>query len=66
MIAHKNMKIVSAEWTPVVNILIVECDCAFKFKCRADRWKVVCPQCNKVGNLHSLRNNIQPGDVVTK
>ena len=49
------MWIRGARWTPKVNILVVLCSCDVEFECRADRWKVVCEQCKRTGNLQRMR-----------
>lgn len=49
------MEIVDAEWTPKVNMLVIECSCGKTFKHRADRWRPKCPECGATGHLTQLR-----------
>lgn len=53
------MKIVSAKWTPAVNLILLVCQCKPKevFTQRADRWIVVCPSCGCRANLGKLRED---------
>ena len=50
------MKIMTAEWTSIVNMLVVVCDCGKRFKHRTDRWVVTCPDCGLSTNLSRLRD----------
>ncbi len=50
------MKIINAKWTPKVNMLLIKCDCGNKFWQRADRMKVYCSKCFKVGNNFDIKN----------
>jgi hypothetical protein len=49
------MRIVSAQWTPRVNYLFIECSCGASIPHRADRWRVVCKACGADGNLADIR-----------
>lgn len=49
------MHIKDVRWTPVVNMLIIECDNHHTFEHRADRWQVRCPECGDHRNLGRLR-----------
>jgi len=50
------MKIIDSEWTPQVNFLKIHCDCTgVTWRHRADRWRVVCPQCDASAHLSKLR-----------
>lgn len=49
-----SLKIVSAEWSPAVNLLWVVCDCGQLFRRRADRWRVRC-LCGAWEHLSTLR-----------
>lgn len=51
------MRIVNARWTPTVNVMVILCDCGKEFDHRADRWRVVCPECKRRANLGYLREN---------
>lgn len=48
------MKIISAQWTPKINLLWIECECGNLFRRRADRWQVRC-MCGKVAHLADMR-----------
>ena len=62
-LAKSQVKIVDAEWTPQINMMVILCDCGVRFRHRADRWHVRCPQCGRRDHLRELRNRIQPGDL---
>ena len=49
------MRITNARWTAEINYLAIKCDCGAKFERRADRVKVVCPECGKIGNMHKIK-----------
>lgn len=49
------MDILSATWTPDVNMLEIQCSCGTLISHRADRSKVQCPNCHSKGNLHDIR-----------
>ena len=49
------MRIVDAKWTPVVNMLIIDCECTGRISHRADRWNVRCIWCGNRANLTELR-----------
>jgi len=49
------MKIIDAYWTPKINILTIQCSCGTLFKSRADRIRVICPKCDKVGNMFRIK-----------
>jgi len=51
------MKIINAEWTPKVNMLVIKCKCNNKFYHKADRIKIKCPKCGKIGNCFDVKNN---------
>jgi predicted RNA-binding Zn-ribbon protein involved in translation (DUF1610 family) len=51
------MRLRDAEWTPEINLLLIDCDCGQRIKHRADRWKVRCPACGREDNLHRLRED---------
>jgi Zn finger protein HypA/HybF involved in hydrogenase expression len=48
-------RIVGARWTPLVNMLELDCD-GRRFEHRADRWNVRCPHCGGIENLAVLRD----------
>lgn len=53
------MKPVYVYWTPKINILVVECeDCEKEFTTPMNRWKITCPWCGVVGDMHSVRNEL--------
>lgn len=56
------MKIVGAEWTSSVNLLLIKCDCGSTFKHRSDRWRVKCPFCYKRDDLGILRHKYANGE----
>ena len=49
------MHIVSARWTPQVNMLLIHCLCGRQHEHRADRWRVRCPFCGILRNIKKLR-----------
>jgi rRNA maturation endonuclease Nob1 len=49
------MQIIGAEWTSVVNMLLIQCGCGARFKHRADRQHIRCKSCGSYANLHQLR-----------
>jgi hypothetical protein len=49
------VKLVEAVWTPIINWLIIECDCGNNFKHRSDRWWPVCDFCGRKENLGIIR-----------
>lgn len=51
-----DMKIIDVRWTPTMNILKIRCDCGKEFERRADKVKVTCPSCYKIGDLHFLKS----------
>ena len=54
-----SLRIVDARWTPVVNMLLIQCDCGRTFEHRADRWNVRCT-CGRRENIHWLRDRLRP------
>ena len=51
-------KIVDCRWTPKVNMLKIRClKCQGEFWHRADRWKVMCVNCNNTQNLGIVRES---------
>ena len=51
------MRIVSARWTPQINMLLIHCPCGRQHEHRADRWWVCCPFCEAVYSLIKLRED---------
>lgn len=58
------MKLLDAEWTPQVNLLVVQCECGRIFKTRVDRWTVVCPKCRKKERIEGIREQQLPGGLI--
>ena len=52
------MRLLDAEWTPVINLLILSCECGNKLIHPANHWGVRCPKCGKTENLGTLRDFI--------
>jgi acetone carboxylase gamma subunit len=50
------MQIVDAYWTQIVNMLVIVCDCGYRFDHRADRWRLRCPRCGALDRLDKLRD----------
>jgi hypothetical protein len=48
------MRIIDARWTPIINLLIISCDCGRQFEHRADRWTVRC-NCGRTQRIDELR-----------
>jgi len=51
------LKIITARWTPQVNILLIQCECGRKFKHPANR-KIVKCECGKIENLFDIRGQM--------
>lgn len=50
------MKIINAKWTPKFNLLKIKCDCGEIFWQRADRKRMICPECDKIGDCMKLKS----------
>ena len=50
------MKIIDAEWTPEINMLLIKCNCGREFWWRADRINVRCSKCERVENNFNIKN----------
>jgi len=53
---ERQTRIVDADWTPEVNILLIRCRCGVTAKHRADRWIFRCPSCFHEESLEVIRN----------
>lgn len=49
------MRIVDVRWTDKVNIAKILCDCGTYFEFPVNRVRVVCPCCDRIGNMHRLK-----------
>lgn len=49
------MYIINARWTPMVNYLLIKCECGYEWWHRADRRKIVCDKCLTKTDCHKLK-----------
>ncbi len=58
------MKAKFVYWTPKINVLSIECEeCENSFDTPMNRWKIKCPWCGAVGDMHTIRNELAAKDV---
>lgn len=49
------MRIIGALWESSGNQYIIKCWCTKSFTHKSDKWKVRCPYCKRIMDLHFLR-----------
>ena len=49
------MKLISARWTPRINLLQIACVCGEIIEHPSNRWSVYCPHCKRRAHLGDIR-----------